>query len=115
MLRYLADEGFRHAITRQLRARGVDVVTAQDAGLVSKPDPEILEWAARQERIVITSDVSTMPDHAYGRMHAGLPMPGVFVAHQNTGIGVIVEELHTIAACSADREWENQVRHIPLR
>ena len=115
MLRYLADEGFRHAITHQLRTRGVDVVIAQDAGLVSKPDPEILEWAASQERIVITSDVSTMPDDAYGRMHAGLPMPGSFVVHQSTGIGALVEELHTIAVCSLDREWENQVRYIPLR
>ena len=56
-----------------------------------------------------------MPDHAYARMQADLPMPGLFVAHQGTGIGVIVEELHTIAACSLDREWENQARYIPLR
>ena len=42
-------------------------------------------------------------------------MPGVFVAPQNLGIGVIVEELHTIAECSLDREWDNQVRYIPLR
>jgi len=115
LLRFLADEGFSHAVTRQLRERGVDVVTAQEAGLVGSPDPVILEWAAYHGRIVVTSDVSTMPDHAYARMQADLPMPGLFVAHQGTGIGVIVEELHTIAACSLDREWENQARYIPLR
>lgn len=115
MIRFLSDEGFHHAITHQLRDRGVDVVTAQEIGLVRTPDPVILEWAANEERIVITNDASSMPDHAYDRMHAGLPMPGVFVAHQSTGIGVIVEELHTIAACSLDREWDNQVRYIPLR
>ena len=115
MLRFLSDEGFDHAVTRQLRERGVDVVTAQEAGLVSTPDPAILEWAAGEDRIVITNDVSTMPDHAYGRMQEGLLMPGMFVAPQNVGIGVIVEELHTIAECSLDREWDNQVRRIPLR
>ncbi len=115
MVRFLADEGFFHAVTRQLHARGVDVVTAQEAGLVGVPDLDVLEWAANDERIVITSDVSTMPDHAYGRMQSGLPMPGLFVAHQSTGIGVLVEELHTIVVCSLDREWENQVRYIPLR
>ena len=115
MLRFLADEGFHHAITHQLRERGVDVITSQEAGLVRTPDPDILKWAAEQDRIVITNDVSTMPDHAYARMQAALPMPGVFVAQQSTGIGVIVEELHTIAACSLNREWDSQVRYIPLR
>ena len=55
----------------------------------------------------------TMSGHdRYGRMHAGSDARGVR-STPDTGIGVIVEELHTIAACSADREWENQVRHIP--
>ncbi len=109
------DEGFRHAITRQLRERGVDVVTAQEVGLVRTPDPVILEWAANEGRIVITDDVSTMREYANDRLRAGLPVPGVLLIPQSIPIGIAVEEIQTIAEASDDAEWRDRVEFIPLR
>jgi len=68
MLRLLFDQDFNHDILRGLflRLPDVDGVTALQAGLDKAPDPELLEWAAQQRRTVVTHDVNTMPDHAYG-------------------------------------------------
>ena len=57
-MRYLADENFNGDILRGVcRQRpDLDVVRVQDVGLSGSSDPEILEWAAREGRVVITHD-----------------------------------------------------------
>jgi hypothetical protein len=78
VIRFLADENFNNAIVRGLRLRlpGVDIVRAQDEGLTGVEDPELLEWAAREERVLLTHDVATIPHFAYQRIEAGQPMAG---------------------------------------
>lgn len=114
MPKFLADEGVRRAITLQLRQRGVDVVTAQEVGLTAAPDSEILAWAAREGRIVVTDDVATMPDHAAERLLAGAPMPGLILARQRLPIGMVVEDIRAIAAYGGDDEFENRIAYLPL-
>lgn len=46
-------------------------------GLSGVDDPAILEWAAQEDRIVVTHDVATMAHFAYERVRAELPMPGL--------------------------------------
>ena len=38
----------------------LDVVRLFDEGLSEAPDEAVLEWAAKQERIVLTHDIRTM-------------------------------------------------------
>jgi hypothetical protein len=115
-LRFLTDEDFDNDLRRGLRRRlpELDVVRAQDVGLAGASDPMILEFAAVEERILLTHDVSTMPVHAYDRVAQGLPMPGVFVISQSTPLAQAIEELLTVAECSLEGEWEGQVVHLPL-
>ena len=40
--------------------------------------------------------------------------PGVIVASQRLGIGVIVEELLLIWSASEPDEWVNRIAHLPL-
>jgi hypothetical protein len=35
------------------------------------PDPDVLEWAAREGRILLTHDVNTMLGHAWDRVRLG--------------------------------------------
>ena len=60
MLRLAADENFNNDIVRGLlRLRlELDVVRVQDVGLSGADDPTVLEWAAQEERILLTHDVS---------------------------------------------------------
>lgn len=47
-----------YALVELLRMRSVDVRTAQDDGMVIKPDPEHLAWAASSGRALLTLNIA---------------------------------------------------------
>jgi hypothetical protein len=116
MIPLAADEDFNNDIVRGLRRRApsIDIVRVQDSEAANCQDSVVLAWAARQARVLVTHDVTTMSAHAYQRVAAGLPMPGVFQVSQQMSIGQAIEEILLIAECSVQGEWEGQVRHLPL-
>lgn len=116
MLRFLTDEDFRTVIVRGVRrARPeLNVVRAQDVGLMSAHDRQILEWAARDDRVVLTHDVTTMTRYAHERVRAGERMPGVVAVHQQAPLRVVIEDLILVVDCTGDEELEGQVRYVPL-
>ena len=117
MLRFLADEDFNRIIVRGvLRARPeIDIVRVQDIGLRTENDPEVLDRAAAEGRILLTHDEQTMPAYAYERVLASLVMPGVFVVQQEESISRIIEEIILLAECSLEGEWQGQVIYLPLK
>jgi hypothetical protein len=117
MLRLATDEDFNNRILRGLLRRmpEIDIARVQDAGLSVKDDPHVLEWAARERRVLLSHDVTTMTKHAYDRVSAGLSMPGVFEISQELPIGVAIDEILLLAEYSVEGEWEGQVRFLPLR
>ncbi len=52
-----ADECVYKITVDLLRSWGHDVLTAQEVGLSGKPDEEILAYAVRHERVLITIDM----------------------------------------------------------
>lgn len=72
-MRWLADENFNNDVIRGLRRRmpEIDIVRVQDAGLTGCDDDAVLEWAAGQNRLLLTHDVTTITDRAYRRLMAG--------------------------------------------
>ena len=48
---YLEEDSMSHALVRGLRARGVDVVTALEEGMIEREDEEHLEFAAEMKRV----------------------------------------------------------------
>ncbi|MEL6604648.1 MAG: DUF5615 family PIN-like protein [Cyanobacteria bacterium J06614_10] len=117
MIKFLADENFNNQIVRGVLRQNpiIDIARVQDVGLQGKDDPNVLDWAAKDERIVLTHDVATMITFAYERVQAGLPMPGLFEVRRGIPVGVVIEEIILIAECSLDKEWEGQVRFLPLK
>ena len=116
MLRLAADENFNNDIVRGLwrRKPELDIVRIQDVGLSGADDPTVLEWAAREGRVLLTHDVTTMTGYAYERVRAGQPMPGVFEVSRAVPIGLAIEDILLLAECSLEGEWEGQVRYLPL-
>ena len=116
MLRLAADENFNNDTIRGLvrRKPDVDIVRIQDVGLSGADDPDVLDWAARQGRVLVTHDVSTLSKYAYERVAAGEPMPGVFEVGTRLSIARAIDDLLLIVECSLDGEWEGQVRYLPL-
>ncbi|HZW33044.1 MAG TPA: DUF5615 family PIN-like protein [Isosphaeraceae bacterium] len=102
MIRLAADENFNDRIIRGvlLRKPDVDLLRIQDVGLSEADDPAVLEWCARENRGLLTHDVSTMTYHAYERVRAGLPMPGIFEVSRRVAIGQAIDEILLVAECS---------------
>ena len=117
MLRFLGDENFNNNnIVRGLQRRNtaLDIVRVQDVGLFSADDPTVLDWAAREGRVLLTHDVATITHYAYERTAAGLNMPGVVEVTRSVPVGQAIEDLLLLAECSQDGEWEGQVLYLPL-
>ncbi|MBI5667595.1 MAG: DUF5615 family PIN-like protein [Chloroflexi bacterium] len=116
MLRLAADENFNYDIVRGLLRRNpeIDILRVQDAGLTGSDDPTILEWAASENRVLLTHDVQTLTYFAYERVRAGKPMPGVFEIRRKTPMSTVIEDLLILTGCSIEGEWEGQVRYLPL-
>ena len=117
MLLLATDEDFNNRILRGLLRLNPDleIVRVQDAGLLGKEDTDVLEWAATEGRILLTHDAKTMKHHAYNRITAGLPMPGVFIVSQEISIGQAIEEILLLVECGLEGEWERRVIFLPLR
>lgn len=116
-MRLVTDEDFNHRILRGLLRRlpRLDVVTVQGAGLLGCSDAELLQWAASENRIVVTHDVSTFTKAAYERVTAGRPMPGVFEVSQDLSFREAIDGLILLVECSYEGEWDNRVCFLPLR
>jgi hypothetical protein len=114
--RLLFDENFNHRIVHglQLRVPDLDFVIAQEIELKGAKDPELLGWAATENRIVVTHDVDTLLKFAYERIVGGHLMPGVIAVPQNLPIGQAIGDLVTAIECSEASELENSVLHLPL-
>jgi Domain of unknown function (DUF5615) len=115
-VRLLTDENFNGAILRGLMRRlpKLDIVRVQDVGLMHADDPDILEWAANEGRILLTHDVATITMYAYERVNQGLPMLGVVEVIATAPIGKIIDDLELFIRCSQIEEYEGQVLFIPF-
>lgn len=115
--RFLADENIDPDLVLGLRRRveGIDIVRVQDVGLRTVDDPEILQWAANESRIVISHDIKTMPSFAGERLSTGLPMPGVILLRSTLSLAHAIDVLAAVAGASNAEEWNNQIAYLPLR
>jgi predicted nuclease of predicted toxin-antitoxin system len=117
MFRLLADENFNQKIVDGIlkRVPVLDIVRAQDVGLSQASDFDVLEWAASNDRIVITHDSATLPPEAHERVRLGKPLPGVIEIAQHLPPRDAVDELHVLIECSEPSEWADRVVYLPIR
>ncbi len=111
MLRLASDADIHGEIIHGLRRRlpEIDLVRAQDALPEGTSDPEVLAWAAAENRILITNDRNTMVGFAYQRVTAGEPMSGLIVTTNEQSIGSAIDDILLIAECMPEEEIRDQV------
>lgn len=116
MIRLATDENFNRDIVRGVLRRklDVDILRVRDAGLSGADDPTVLEWAAREGRVLLTHDANTMTRYAYERVVRGQSMPGVFEIRRTVPMARAISDILVLAECSVEGEWEGQVRYLPL-
>lgn len=116
MSKFLADDDFNNRIVRGIRRRSdeIDIVRVHEAGLIGKPDTVVLEWAASENRIVLTHDTATMIGFAYDRIREQLEFPGMIAVSQFANIGDVIDDVEKIAF-SDGFQLQNQVIYLPFR
>ena len=115
MIRFQADADLDYDIVLAVRRResAVDFASAAESSVVGLGDPDVLAFAAQQDRILITHDRRTMPGHFRDLLNAGKSSPGVFIVSQFAPIGPVVEASVVVWAASNAEEWCGQIRHLP--
>lgn len=108
------DENVKGAITRQLRRRGLDVVTVQEDGYEGQPDPLVADRATALGRVIFTQDEDLLAE-ATQRQETGVPFPGIIYAHQrHVSIGQCVRDLDFLGQAGSPADFENRVYFLPL-
>src|SRR5260370_913937 len=100
MLLY-ADEDFPRPAVIELRQRGHDVITAQEDGMSSSPDPDILARAHALGRAVLTYNRSD-----YERLHRqGADHSGILSATQDTNHPALAARIDAVLAGLSPGRW----------
>ena len=99
MLRLASDADVHGEIIRGLRRRlpEINLMRAQEALPEGTPDPEVLAWAAAENRVLITNDRNTMVGFAYRRLAAGEQVPGLIATTNEQSIGLAIDDILVIA------------------
>lgn len=123
MIRYILDQNVSEAVDEAVRSwnadrKGPPVDTVRVGRLPDLPfgsvDPDILRWAERHGRVVITNDLKTMPGHLADHLAAGGHSPGVFCVRRGTGPGDVAFELAMISDAGDPADYIDAITFIPL-
>jgi predicted nuclease of predicted toxin-antitoxin system len=110
---YFDEDSMRRALVRALRARGVDVITALEAGMIERGDAEHLNYATEQGRVLCTFNVGDFyrlhtEYVTEGRTHAGI----VLMSQQRFSIGEQMRRLLRLIASRSADEMEGWVEFL---
>jgi Domain of unknown function (DUF5615) len=120
-IRYLIDENARgvlwHAIVRHnaVSTEPVDVVCVGDLDdlPLASADPDILRWAEREGRVLITLDYHAMPAYLVDLLDAGGHVPGMFLIRRGSRIRDLVDWLALVAQSDDEHQWRDRVVYVP--
>jgi hypothetical protein len=121
-LRFLMDENLRggalwHAILRHNARSAIplDVLRVGDMAElpVGSADPDILDWAERNNRILVSLDRQTMPGFVTAHLRAGRNTPGVILVRLRTTVREVLDHLLFFDAVDDPAWFRDQVVYIP--
>ncbi|HBJ82670.1 MAG TPA: hypothetical protein DDZ88_02105 [Verrucomicrobiales bacterium] len=101
------------AITRALRRKGFDVLTAQDDGTSTLADDLLLDRAMELNRLLFTQDQDFLEETAL-RQAAGRSFATVIFARQSVSIGACVRDIEVILDALQASEARDLLLHLPL-
>jgi predicted nuclease of predicted toxin-antitoxin system len=91
----------------------IDSQLAYEAELDELPDPEVLAFAAREGRVLVTHDRRTMPAH-FGKFIEAQSSPVVLIISQKAEVIRAIEDLILIWSVSEAEEYIDSIRALPL-
>ncbi|HEY1339192.1 MAG TPA: hypothetical protein VGF59_16885 [Bryobacteraceae bacterium] len=122
-LRFVLDEHLRggglwQAIQQHNASGGhpLDVVRVGDPPdlPLGTLDPDLLLWAEREGRILLSRDFGTMPGHFAHHLQTGRHSPGLILILPHRSLRDILASLVYAASCGAPIDFQDRIEHIPL-
>ena len=111
---FYIDAHIPRAITLGLRMRKIDVLTAQEDGADTLPDPELLDRATKLNRVLFTFDDDLLVEAAK-RQREHKSFSEVIYAHPlRISIGHCIQDLELIAKAGEPEDLKNHVVYLPL-
>lgn len=107
-IRYFFDQHVPSAIADGLRLRGIDVLTAQEAGRCGFSDSDQLQFALASGRVIFTYDTDYLVLAAAGTTHAGI----AWCAATKYSIGQLVQLLELIHGVLERSDMVNRVEYL---
>jgi predicted nuclease of predicted toxin-antitoxin system len=110
---YIDEDSMSRGLVRALRARGVDVMTALDAGMIERGDAEHLDYATEQGRVLYTFNMGD-----FYRLHTacvaqGKPHAGIILARQqHYSVGEQMRRILRLMATESANEMKNRVEFL---
>ncbi len=113
--RFQADADLKQAIVTGVirRQPNLDFQSANEAGLEGLKDPEVLAFAARDRRVLVTHDRKTMPTE-FGQFIREQDSSGVLIVSQSLPISEAIDALILVWEASTAEEWINQIMSVPF-
>ena len=111
---FYTDAHIPRAITLGLRMRKIDVLTAQEDGADTLPDPELLDRATKLNRVLFTFDDDLLVEAAK-RQREHKSFSGVIYAQPlRISIGHCIQDLELISKAGEPEDLKNHVVYLPL-
>jgi hypothetical protein len=119
---FVLDENLRgkplwHAIRRHNLggAARIDATRVGDpADLpLGSPDSDILEWAGRTNRIIVSADAATFAAELAAVLCRGRTSPGLFVIRPSATVAAVVSWLELVVVDNKPGQWCDKLIYIP--
>jgi hypothetical protein len=107
-VRYYMDQHYPSAVTQGLRQRGIDVLTAQEAGRCGLQDSQQLDFATAEGRVLASFDSDYIVLHQSGVDHAGI----AWCPQQKYGIGQLIQALELVHGVLDGDAMRNHVEYL---
>ncbi len=113
-IRFQADADLNPEIGRGLRRQEPAIDFRPAAGVIADgtPDLTVLRIAAEDDRVLVSRDVTTMPDHL-ARFVAQQNSPGMLLLNSRWSIGRAIEGLFMVWLIWTPEDLRNQARWLP--
>jgi uncharacterized protein DUF5615 len=110
-IRFLADADFNRKIVSGVLEQAPEIDFKLGHDLQGLPDAQVLAYAAREGRSLVTHDRRTMPVH-FGEFIQTQNSPGVFLIPQKISIKRAIDELILTWVASDAEEYINSIRNL---
>jgi hypothetical protein len=110
---YIDEDSGDRDLVQTLRARGVDVITAQEVGMIERTDAEHLQFATEQDRVLYSfnrGDFLRLHSLyvAEGRTHAGI----LLARQQHYSVGEQMRRVLKVMALKSPADMRNSVEFL---